>query len=155
MDKFRGNRNMHAWISICVGMGLLCIFTLSIMAGFDGEAFAQNKNAKGEDVSKANVLNRYGKAIGSVDENGNVFNLYGRSVGSVDSGGTIFNVSKTAIGNIDADGKIWNQSGTTLGSVGENGDVLNRNGRKVGSVKASGNTILIGGAARLLLLKSK
>jgi hypothetical protein len=155
MDTFRGNRNTHGWISICLGMGLLCIFTLSIIAGFDGEAFAQSEKDKGEDVSKANVLNRYGKAVGSVDENGNVFNLNGRSVGSVDSSGTIFNVSKTAIGNIDADGKIWNQYGTALGSVDKNGDVLNRNGRKVGSVEASGDTILIGGAARLLLLKSK
>ena len=106
MDTFRDNRNMHRWISNCLGIGLLCIFTLSIMVGFDGEAFAQSEKAKGEDVSKANVLNRYGKAVGSVDENGTVFNLYGRSVGSVDSGGTIFNVSKIAIGNIDADGKV-------------------------------------------------
>jgi hypothetical protein len=155
METFRGNRNTHGWISICLGMGLICIFTLSIIAGFDGEAFAQSKKDKGEDVSKANVLNRYGKAVGSVDENGAVFNLYGKSVGSVDSGGTIFNVSKIAIGNIDADGKVWNQSGTTLGSVDINGDVFNRSGRKVGSVKAIENTLLIGGAARLLLLKSK
>lgn len=152
MDTFRDNRNMHGWISICLGMGLLCIFTLSIMAGFNGEAFAQSEKTKGEDVPEANVLNRYGKAVGSVDENGTVFNLYGRSVGSVDSGGTIFNVSKIAIGNIDADGKVWNQSGTALGSVDTNGDVFNRNGRKVGSVKAIEDTILIGGAARLLLL---
>ena len=155
MDTFRGNRNIHGWISICLGMGLLCIFTLSIITGFDGEAFAKSEKAKREDVSKANVLNRYGKAVGSVDENGTVFNLYGRSVGSVDSGGTIFNVSKIAIGNTDADGKVWNQSGTNLGSIDTNGDVLNRNGRKVGSVEAIEATILIGGAARLLLLKSK
>ena len=155
MDTFRGNRNIHRWISICLGMGLLCIFTLSIMAAFEGKAFAQSEKAKGEDVSKASVLNRYGKAVGSVDENGTVFNLYGRSVGSVDSGGNIFNVSKIVIGNIDADGKVWNQSGTTLGSVEPNGDVFNRNGRKVGSVEAIEATILIGGAARLLLLKSK
>ena len=155
MDTFRGNRNIHGWISICLGMGLLCIFTLSIITGFDGEAFAKSEKAKREDVSKANVLNRYGKAVGSVDENGTVFNLYVRSVGSVDSGGTIFNVSKIAIGNTDADGKVWNQSGTNLGSIDTNGDVFNRNGRKVGSVEAIEATILIGGAARLLLLKSK
>ena len=155
MDTFRDNKNMHGWIPICLRMGLLCIFTLSIMAGFNGEAFAQSEKAKREDVSKANVLNRYGKAVGSVDENGTVFNLYGRSVGAVDSGGTIFNVSKIAIGNIDADGKVWNQSGTNLGSVDTNGDVFNRIGRKVGSVKAIEDTTLIGGAARLLLLKSK
>ena len=155
MDTFRGNRNIHGWISICLGMGLLCIFTLSIITGFDGEAFAKSEKAKRENFSKANVLNRYGKVVGSVDENGTVFNLYGRSVGYIDSGGTIFNVSKIAIGNTDADGKVWNQSGTNLGSVDTNGDVLNRNGRKVGSVEAIEATVLIGGAARLLLLKSK
>jgi len=155
MDTFRGNRNMHGWISIYLRMGLFCLFTLSIMTGFDGETFAQSEKARGKDVSTANVLNRYGKAVGSVDESGTVFNLYGRSVGSVDSGGTIFNVSKIVIGNIDADGRVWNQSGTPLGSVEPNGDVFNRNGRKVGSVKDIEDPTLIGGAARLLLLKSK
>ena len=153
MNTFRGNRHMQGWISIFLGIGLLCIFTLSISTGFNGEAFAEDKKARGEETSKANVLNRYGKAIGSVDENGTVFNLYGRSVGSVDSDGTIFNVSKIVIGNTDADGKVWNQSGTLLGSVEPNGDVFNRSGRKVGSVKAIEDPALIGAAARLLLLK--
>jgi hypothetical protein len=153
MKPFRGSRNKHGWISICLGIGLLCIFTLSISIGFNGKAFAEDKKARGEDAPKANVLNRYDKAIGSVDENGTVFNLYGRSVGSVASDGTIFNVSKIVIGNTDADGKVWNQSGTFLGSVEPNGDVFNRNGRKVGSVKAIEDPVLIGAAARLLLLK--
>ena len=153
MKPFRESRNIHGWISFFLGIGFLLIFMLSITAGFDGEAFAGGKKAKEEDASKANVLNRYGKAIGSVDENGTVFNLYGRSVGSVASDGTILNVSKIVIGNIDADGKVRNQSGTFLGSVEPNGDVFNRNGRKVGSVKAIEDPILIGAAARLLLLK--
>jgi hypothetical protein len=153
MNTFRGNKNTRGGISIFLGMGLLYIFSFSIIAGFGGEVFAQGKKTKGEDVSTANVLNRYGKAVGSVDENGTVFSLYGRSVGSVDSDGTIFNVSKIDIGNINADGEVFNQSGTLLGSVDTNGDVFNRNGRRIGSVRAIEDPILIGGAARLLLLK--
>ena len=153
MVTFKGNRHRHGWVSLCVGMGILWVFTLFLTAGFEGEACARSKKTKGEEVPKADILNLHGKVIGSVDKNGTVFNRYGRSVGTVDSAGTVYNVNKTAIGNVDADGKILNQSGMTLGTVDENGDVFNRNGRKVGSVKAAGNTLLSGGAARLLLLQ--
>ena len=149
-DKKKRNNRWYIFLVV----GFVSVSTFNMMCYFNGQAFAQTKKTAEKDDSKLNVMNLYGRALGSVNTDGNIFNRFGRLVGSVDiEKGTIFNVSKIVIGKIDKSGKIYNQSGTTLGSVDGDGNVFNVSGRKVGTVSAEGNLILIGGAARLLLLK--
>ena len=136
-------------------ISVLCLFSFNLptpMGGFHNQAFARDEKTPEKDAPKNNVLNLYGRALGSVDMEGVVFNLYGRSVGSVDTDGIVYNVSKIVIGKVDPSGTVFNQSGTILGRVDAGGEVFNRTGRKVGSVLVDGNIILMGGAARLLLL---
>ena len=153
MDTFNDKRNLYVWVLICLVMGIFLFFSFSPTADLNGNAFAKGRESSQKEKPEWNVFNIYGRAIGSVDAKGNVTNRYGRPVGSADSSGTIFNVSKNAIGKVEPDGKILNKPGTFLGSVDANGYVYNVSGRKVGVVKASGNINLIGGAARLLILK--
>ncbi|MFO7740256.1 MAG: hypothetical protein R6V46_17375 [Desulfatiglandaceae bacterium] len=152
MKMRQGKKNMA--VRVCAGWVLALVF-LPVTAApeqFSGQVFAQMQESPEKAAPEGNVLNRFGKVVGSVDVNGNIFNPYGRSVGSVDADGTIFNVSEIAIGQVNPNGDVLNQSGTVLGSVNADGEVFNRTGRRVGSVNASGNIALIGGAARLLLL---
>ena len=154
MDRFSCKKKINIKLYICLVFGLVFTATITMISDFNGQAFAQTKKTEEKDESKLNVLNLYGRALGSVDTDGNVFNRYGRLLGSVDpKDGTVFNISKIVIGKIDKNGKVFNQSGTALGSVDSDGNVFNVSGRKVGAVKAYGNLILIGGAARLLLYK--
>jgi len=158
MEPFNGKKKIDIRLYICLVFGLVFISTVIMINDFNRQIFAQTEKEKAEkkDDSKLNVLNLYGRALGSVDTDGNILNRYGKFLGSVDTEeGTVFNVSKIVIGKIDPKGKVFNQSGTALGSVDTDGNVFNVSGRKVGTVKAGGNLILIGGAARLLLLKVK
>lgn len=113
---------------------------------------ADEKTEQGAEV-KGTVLNISGRALGSVDAKGIISNRYGKSVGSVDSGGIVYNVSKIVVGKVSDDGKVFNQTGTLLGFVDSKGNVLNRVEKKVGSIEGIESIILMGGGARLLLLK--
>ncbi|UCF56617.1 MAG: hypothetical protein JSW15_11180 [Deltaproteobacteria bacterium] len=150
MDRFHVKRKVNVWVCICLFTGVFCIFTLPIIGNLTGQVLAQSGQ---KDEPEPNVFNRSGKPIGRVDADGNIFNLYGKSIGSVDASGTVYNVGKRAIGKVDLNGKVSNQLGTELGSVDTDGRIYNRNGRTVGIVNAYGDIILIGGAARSLLLK--
>jgi hypothetical protein len=153
MGKFKMTEgvNDRSLVSLCVMALLFYAFTPNM--SFSLERFNQGHNTQQKEASKeGNVLNLYGKALGSVDADGNITNLYGRPVGAVDKSGIILNVSKIPIGKVEPDGKIVNQAGTVLGSVDIQGNVYNISGQKVGEVKDSKDIYLIGGAARLLLL---
>ena len=119
----------------------------------DSRALAAEKKAEQGEEDKGTVLNISGRALGSVSADGVISNRYGKSVGSVDSGGAVYNVSKIVVGKVSDDGKVFNQTGTLLGFVDSKGNVLNRLEKKVGSIEGIDSIILMGGGARLLLLK--
>ena len=152
MVNLIGRNYRHKRVFTWVIMSLAAGFPLLFMDGHINEVFAQEEKRPEKEDSTWDVLNLYGRVVGSVDTEGNVSNLYGRSVGSVDDTGIVFNVSKIVIGKIEPDGTVLNQIGTVLGAVEADGDVFNRSGRKIGSVQAEEKLIHIGGAARLLLL---
>ena len=144
-------RDLNTWLVSFLKIGVLILLSFFIMAGFiEGDAFAQRGRSAKKEAPECNVLNIYGKAIGSVNEEGTVTNLYGRSVGRINGKGYIFNVSKIVIGSVDDDGKVKNQAGTLLFSVDTEGNIYNVSGRKVGEVRDVKDLKLIGGAARLL-----
>ena len=153
MDTCNDKRNLYVRVLIRLVTGVLFFFSFSLTANVNRIAFAEEAGSSQKEKPELNVFNIYGRAIGSVDAKGTVTNRYGRTVGSVDSSGTIFNVSKNAVGKVEPGGKIVNRPGTFLGTVDTNGYVYNVSGRKVGVVKASGDITLLGGAARLLILK--
>jgi hypothetical protein len=134
-------------------MAILFFFTLFIVPDLTILAFAQENKAVQPAEPEGNILNLYGRVLGSVNIEGNVSNRYGRNIGSVDSNGVILNVSKIVIGQVTPDGKVLNQAGTVMGSVNSDGAIYNVSGRKVGEVKDLEDINLIGGAARLLFLK--
>ena len=125
---------------------MICI-VLAVMGS--GVVYAQKTEPR------KNVFNLYGRPVGSVDEEGTIYNFYGVVLGSVGKDGTIYNVSEINIGRMDPTGKVYNQSGTVLGTVATEGSVYSVSGTKIGSVLADENVILIGGAARLLLYRSR
>ena len=144
------NRNLSAYAHLIIGV--LCIISLLLLPYLNGPAFAKSDE---KEKPELNVFNPVGTPIGSVDEEGGVYNRLGTLIGSVDGRGSIYNISNSVIGKVEADGKVFNRLGKLVGSVDDEGNAFNNNGRKVGSVKSPipGNTILIGGAAWLLLLK--
>jgi hypothetical protein len=143
------NRNLSAYARLIIGV--LCILSLLLLPYLNGPAFAKSDE---KEKPELNVFNPVGTPIGSVDEEGGVYNRLGKLIGSVDGGGSIYNISNSVIGKVDTKGRVFNRVGTLTGSVDKEGSVYNKNGKKVGSVKSpvAGNTILIGGAAWLLLL---
>jgi hypothetical protein len=152
METFKMNKGLNNGRLVFASVVVLLFYIFSPAIGLSGQNFAQSHNAPQKQGPKGNVLNLYGRALGSVDAEGNITNLYGRSLGSVDKNGIILNVSKSPIGKVEPDGKIFNQAGTVLGSVDIQGNVYNISGRKVGEVKIPEGIYLMGGAARLLLL---
>jgi hypothetical protein len=158
-SKVRAKRR---WIKMekPAGKSLLTLFiALGVMvgaglAGPGNKASAQRYQTIKEHKPKGNVVNRFGTAVGRVDENGVIYSLYDRSIGSVDADGNIYNVSKMNIGRVKPDGNIVNQVGTKVGKVTEGGTVYNISGQKRGEVREVEDIFMIGGAARLLLLKS-
>jgi hypothetical protein len=133
--------------------GLLCVLALSGAVPWGMDAFAQEE-AK-IDV-KPNVFTRYKEPIGAVDVQGRIFALYGNQIGSVDARGNVYNVSHILIGKVDSEGDVFNQADTYLGWADTKGNVYDVSGIKVGSVTGTwGNLLLIGGAARTLLLENR
>jgi hypothetical protein len=151
MHRFNRKKNRNLVVYPSFVIGLMCIISLSLIPYLNGPVFAKSDE---KEKPELNVFNPVGTPIGSVDEEGSVYNRLGRLIGSVDPRGTIYNISKNVIGKVEASGKVFNRVGKLVGSVDEEGNVFNNNGRKIGSVKSPvpGNTILIGGAAWLLLL---
>jgi hypothetical protein len=134
-------------------IGILVALTLSFMASHGDIVLAQT--TKTTDL-KPNVFTPYDQPLGAVDTTGNVFALAGNQIGKVDADGSIYNVSNIMIGKVETDGKVKNQSGTVLCTVTADGNVYNVSGTLIGSVKdTGGNLTLIGGAARLLVLRRK
>jgi hypothetical protein len=110
---------------------------------------------KGTDL-KPNVFTPYDQPMGTVDAMGNIFALAGNQIGRVDADGSVYNVSKILVGKVDPEGNVKNQTGTLLCTATPDGKVYNVSGTFIGSVKdTGGNMTLIGGAARLILLRHK
>lgn len=151
MYWFNGKKNINLVEGICLVMGAVFIFSLTLLADFSSQAFAQRDQ---KDKPELNVFNPVGRPIGAVDNEGNIYNPVGKLIGAVDGSGTVYSIFKKPVGKVDARGQVFNRVGKLTGSVDDEGNVFNNNGRKIGSVKspAPGNIILIGGAAWLLLL---
>lgn len=132
---------------------ILILFMPFLITDSKGEASEQVSGTAQEEILRFKIYNIHDTLLGHIDTDGNVTNRYGSPLGSVDSSGVIFNVSKIVIGQVTPEGNVLNQSGTILGSVGSDGSICNVSGRKVGEVREMEDMILIGGAARLLLLK--
>jgi hypothetical protein len=134
-------------------IGVLIGSALAFMTPDGRIALAQMQKAP--DL-KANVFTPYDQPIGAVDNMGNVFALSGTQIGKVDPDGTVYNVSNVVVGKVEPDGKVKNQSGTVLCTVTSDGSVFNVSGTVIGSVKETGGNLrLIGGAARLLVLRRR
>jgi hypothetical protein len=134
-------------------VGVFVVLSLSFMISHSAIVLAQMTKAP---KLKPNVFTPYDQPIGTVDTEGNVFALAGNQIGKVDADGSIYNVSKIMVGKVETDGKVKNQSGTVLCTVTADGKVYNVSGTLIGSVKdTGGNLILIGGAARLLVMSRK
>ena len=151
MVWFNGKKNINWGEGICLVMGIVFIFSVTLILDSSDQALAQTNQ---EDKPELNVFNPVGRPVGAVDDGGNIYNPVGRLIGTVDSGGTVYNIFEKPVGKVDAKGRVFNRVGKLTGSVDEEGNVLNNNGRNIGSVKSPipGNIILIGGAAWLLLL---
>ena len=138
------------------GLGILVILlflAMPLMIDHDGSVMAQAGKAIGPEP---NVFTPHGQPIGSVDNEGKIYALHGNLVGKVDADGVVYNVSNTLIGKVGPDGKVVNQSGHVLCTVGSDGTVFNVSGTVIGLVKVAGGKVtLMGGAARLLLLRHK
>lgn len=132
-------------------IGVFVALSLSFMISHGDVVLAQMK--KGTDL-KPNVFTPYDQPMGAVDSVGNIFALAGNQIGKVDTDGSIYNVSKIIVGTVDPEGKVTNQTGTLLCTVTPDGKVYNVSGTLLGLVKdTGGNLTLIGGAARLLVLR--
>jgi hypothetical protein len=116
--------------------------------------FAEVDSSKTKDEDKNNVYNLYDADLGKIEDDGTIYNKYGTLLGSVDDKGIIHNSHNVMIGEVKDDGTVVNQSGTKIGLVNMKGEVFNVSDRKVGSVKGVDDIKLIGGAARLLILKT-
>ena len=146
----KDTRKVKALLRLSLIPGLLLMFMLPMTCPSPREVFAKGENKE----DGGNVLNRNGRAVGAVEPDGRVTNRYGKTIGSVDGSGKVFNVREKEVGNISSSGEVFNQTGTLLGRVDAEGNIYRRSGNKVGSVvDIGGNINLIGGAARLLLLK--
>jgi hypothetical protein len=144
-------RSVH--VTRLVVMGVLVALSLSLMIFHGDIVLAQM--TKGTDL-KPNVFTPYDQPMGAVDSMGNIFALAGNQIGKVDTDGNIYNVGNVTVGKVDPEGKVKNQSGTVLCTVTPDGKVYNVSGTLIGSVKdTDGNLTLIGGAARLILLRRK
>jgi hypothetical protein len=131
----------------------LAALSLSFMISHGDIVLAQM--TKDTDL-KPNVFTRYDQPVGAVDSTGNIFALAGNQIGKVDTDGNIYNVSKIMVGTVDPEGKVKNQTGTVLCTVTPDGEVYNVSGTLIGSVKdTGGNLTLVGGAARLILLRRR
>jgi hypothetical protein len=115
--------------------------------------YSTEQKATDEGEKKNNIFNAYDYELGRVDKEGIIYNQNGSILGSVDGEGIIYNVSKIRIGKVEPDGSILNQVDTKLGSVNDKGEIFNISQVKRGYVKDIKDIKLIGGAARLILLK--
>jgi len=131
------------------------IFILTlIMAFLSGiTARAEENGDFKRDVVKAEIANRHGTEMGSVDGNGNVLNISGILMGSADKEGNIINANGIDVGKVTKEGYVLNQSETKLGSVNSTGEIFNVSGGKMGEVKGESDLNRIGAAARLIILK--
>jgi hypothetical protein len=133
--------------------GVFVVLMLSFMVSHEDIGLAQMTKAP---LPTPNVFTPYDQPIGAVDTAGNVFALAGNQIGRVDADGSVYNVSKIMIGKVETDGKVKNQTGTVLCTVTADGKVYNVSGNLIGLVKdTGGNLTLIGGAARLLVLRHR
>jgi hypothetical protein len=129
------------------------IFLMTQSADFPRIAWAQSAN---EGKPQPNIFTAHQQPIGVVDAKGNIYALHGNFIGKVTADGLIYNVSNVLVGKVESNGQVFNQSGTVLCQVKPDGSVFNISGISLGSVRETGDNInLIGGAARLLLLRKK
>jgi len=140
---------------------IVASFAAAVFSGFlmtesvDFPRIAWAQSAK-EGKPQPNIFTAHEQPIGVVDPQGNIYALHGNVIGKVTEDGLIYNVSNVLVGKVDSNGQVLNQSGTVLCQVKPDGKVFNVSGILLGSVKETGDNInLIGGAARLLLLRKK
>jgi hypothetical protein len=153
MNASRMPSNKRVLILASLVVGAFSFFLMTQSVDLPGNAWAQTAT---EDKRQPNIFTAHEQPIGTVDPEGTIYALHGNLIGKVTADGLIYNVSNTLIGKVDSDGQVLNQSGTVLCTVKPDGTVLNVSGIPLGSVKETGDNInLIGGAARLLLLRKK
>jgi hypothetical protein len=150
-SKMLGSRRALV-VAPVVGV-LFSILLMSHSADWPENTWAQSAK---ESRPQPNIFTAHAQPIGAVDQEGNIYALHGNVIGKVTGEGLIYNVSNTLVGKVDSNGQVLNQSGTVLCTVKPDGTVINVSGILLGSVKETGNNInLMGGAARLLLLRKK
>jgi hypothetical protein len=147
-SRMHSNKGVLILASLVVGV---FFFLMTQSVDLPGDAWAQTAT---EGKPQPNIFTAHEQPIGAVDPEGNIYALQGNLIGKVTADGLIYNVSNTLVGKVESDGQVLNQSGTVLCKVKPDGTVLNVSGILIGSVKETGENInLIGGAARLLLLR--
>jgi 5-fold beta-flower protein len=153
MKASRMHSSKRALIVAPLVVAIFSIFLISHSVDWPGNTWAQSAK---EGRPQPNIFTAHEQPIGAVDPEGNIYALHGNLIGKVTGDGLIYNVSNTLIGKVDSDGQVLNQSGTVLCRVKPDGTVINVSGILLGSVKETGDNMnLIGGAARLLLLRKK
>lgn len=78
------------------------------------------------------VRDATGQIVGKVDENGDVVDMNGNIVGSVKEGEALLDENGNLIGVIMEDGTVVDLNGKVLGKINANGEVVDSNGNVVG-----------------------
>ena len=150
-SRMRSSKRVLTLASLVVGVFSIFLMTQSV--DLPGNTWAQSAK---QGKPQPNVFTAHEQPMGAVDQEGNIYALHGNLIGKVTGEGLIYNVSNTLIGKVESSGQVLNQSGTVLCTVKPDGTVSNVSGILLGSVKGTGDNInLVGGAARLLLLRKK
>ncbi|MBW1720593.1 MAG: hypothetical protein JRH13_01140 [Deltaproteobacteria bacterium] len=137
--------------SFSIPTGLVFLF-LIVLTSLEGTSLFAGEKTEGSAAAKRwDLFNLRGRVIGSVDNSGSVYNRVGVLVGTVDKDGTVYNVRRDPVARVDADGSVRSRTGNLVGFVDRDGNVYNRLRKKVGSGKGIHDTVLLGGAAQLLI----
>lgn len=78
------------------------------------------------------VRDASGQIVGQVNENGDVLDLNGNIVGSVKEGEALLDENGNLVGVIMADGTVVDLNGKVLGKINSNGEIVDSNGNVIG-----------------------
>ena len=109
----------------------------------DGNIVDKDGNIIGKAGAERRLaLDKDGKVIGYVDENGRVIDEHGNVLGMVDKDGNIIGVNGDIIGSVgEAKNLAYDKDGNIIGYVGENGEVRDFAGNTLGYVDDNGNIL--------------
>ena len=109
----------------------------------DGNIVDKDGNIIGKAGAERRLaLDKDGKVIGYVDENGRVIDENGNVLGMVDKDGNIIGVNGDIIGSVgEAKNLAYDKDGNIIGYVGENGEVRDFAGNTLGYVDDNGNIL--------------